>query len=152
MVDGGAGGGVRPSLVECGVIRTTARETLPERLRVVHDGIAELIQRHHPDVVSVEGIFYARNVRSTIVLGHARGVILLAAAAAGLPVVEYSPAVVKRTVVGRGGAAKPQVGYMVAQLLRLTCAPSPADAADAVAIALTHLLKGGRMAGRAGGR
>ncbi|HEV2291391.1 MAG TPA: crossover junction endodeoxyribonuclease RuvC, partial [Gemmatimonadales bacterium] len=142
----------RPSLVECGVIRTTARETLPERLRVVHEGIAELIQRHHPDVVAVEGIFYARNVRSTIVLGHARGVILLAAAQGGLPVAEYAPAVVKRTVVGRGAAAKAQVGYMVAQLLRLTRAPSPADAADAVAIALTHLLKGGRMVGHAGGR
>ena len=152
MVDGGAGGHARPSLVECGVIRTTPRESLPERLRGVHEGIAELIQRHHPDVVAVEGIFYARNARSTIVLGHARGVILLAAAQAGLPVAEYAPAVVKRTVVGRGAAAKAQVGYMVAQLLRLTRAPSPADAADAVAIALTHLLKGGRMVGRAGGR
>ncbi|HET7025788.1 MAG TPA: crossover junction endodeoxyribonuclease RuvC [Gemmatimonadales bacterium] len=148
VVDGGAGRGVRPSLIECGVIRTTARETLPERLRVVHDGITELIQRHRPDVLSVEGIFYARNVRSTIVLGHARGVILLAAAEAGLPVAEYSPAVVKHTVVGRGAATKPQVGYMVAQLLRLTRAPSPADAADAVAIALTHLLKRGPAAAR----
>ncbi|HEU5357713.1 MAG TPA: crossover junction endodeoxyribonuclease RuvC [Gemmatimonadales bacterium] len=152
VVDGGAGGRARPSLVECGVIRTTARETLPERLRVVHEGIVELIQRHRPDVVAVEGIFYARNVRSTIVLGHARGVILLAAAAAGLPVAEYAPAMVKRTVVGRGAAAKAQVGYMVAQLLRLAQAPSPADAADAVAIALTHLLRGGRMVGPAGDR
>ncbi|MGH7531776.1 MAG: crossover junction endodeoxyribonuclease RuvC [Gemmatimonadales bacterium] len=152
VVDGGAGRGVRPSLIECGVIRTSARETLPERLRVVHDGIAELIQRHHPDILSVEGTFYARNARSTIVLSHARGVILLAAAEAGLPVAEYSPAVVKHTVVGRGAAAKPQVGYMVAQLLRLTRAPSPADAADAVAIALTHLLKRGPMTGRTAGR
>lgn len=152
MVDGGAGRGIRPALIECGVIRTTVRESLAERLRVVHDGITELIQRHHPDILSVEGIFYARNVRSTIVLGHARGVILLAAAQAGLPVVEYSPAVVKHTVVGRGGAAKPQVAYMVAQLLRLTRAPSPADAADAVAIALTHLLKRGPLAGRTAAR
>lgn len=152
MVDGGAGGGVRPSLVECGVIRTTARESLPERLRAVHDGIAELIQRHRPDILSVEGVFYGRNVRSTIVLSHARGVILLAAATAGLPVAEYSPAVVKRTVVGRGGAAKGQVGYMVAQLLRLTRAPSPADAADAVAIALTHLLKRAPAAARPAAR
>lgn len=128
------------------MIRTAARDPLPERLRTVHDGVAALIERHHPEVIAVEGVFYARNVRSTIVLGHARGVILLAAAEAGCPVMEYSPAMVKKTVVGRGAAAKPQVGYMVAQLLRLTRAPSPADAADAVAIALTHLLRNRRVA------
>lgn len=141
MVDGGAGGVVRPSLVECGVIRTGARDPLPLRLRTIHEAVAGLIRRHRPAVIAVEGVFYARNVRSTIVLGHARGVILLAAAEAECPVMEYSPALVKKTVVGRGAAAKAQVGYMVAQLLRLARAPSPADAADAVAIALTHLLR-----------
>lgn len=144
VVDGGAGGGARPSLVECGVVRTDARTPLAARLRTVHDAVAELIARHHPDAVAVEGTFYARNVRSTIVLSHARGVILLAAEQAGCPVAEYSPAAVKKTVVGRGQAAKPQVGYMVARLLHLTRAPAPADAADAVAIALTHLLTAGR--------
>lgn len=132
------------SLVECGVLRTPARDPLPARLRSIYDAIGELILRHHPDVVAVEGAFYGRNVRTTMVLSHARGVILLAAELAGVVLVEYSPATVKKTVVGRGAALKPQVGYMVAQHLRLTKAPSPADAADGVAIALTHLLCAGR--------
>lgn len=127
-------------LVECGVLRTRAREPLPDRLRVIHEGLSEIIERLRPDLVAVEGVFYAANVRTTVVLGHARGVVLLAAAQAGLPVAEYSPAMVKKSVVGRGGALKPQVGYMVARLLQLRSAPSPADAADAVAVALTHLL------------
>ena len=128
-------------LVECGVFRTRPRDPLPARLAQVHEGLRELIERHRPDVLAVEDIFYATNVRTTVVLGHARGVILLAGAQAGLPVAEYSPALVKKTVVGRGAALKPQVGYMVAKLLKLESPPSPADAADAVAVALTHLLR-----------
>jgi crossover junction endodeoxyribonuclease RuvC len=127
-------------LVECGILRTRPRDGLPRRLELIHDGLRELIGRHHPDVLAVEGIFYGTNVRTTMVLGHARGVILLAAAQAGVVVAEYSPAVVKKTVVGRGAAQKPQVGYMVAKLLQLRNAPEPSDAADAVAVALTHLL------------
>lgn len=127
--------------MECGVIRAPARAPLEQRLRVVYQGVSELLARHRPDVLAVEGIFYGRNVRSTIALGHARGVVLLAAAECDCTVAEYAPATVKKTVVGRGAAAKPQVGYVVAQILRLTRAPSPADAADAVAIALTHLLR-----------
>jgi crossover junction endodeoxyribonuclease RuvC len=132
------GGSTR--LVECGILRTRSRSELPHRLAVIHDGLRELIDRHRPDVLAVEGIFYGANVRTTVVLGHARGVILLAAAQAGVVVAEYSPAVIKKTVVGRGAALKPQVGYMVAKLLQLRAAPEPADAADAVAVALTHLL------------
>ena len=75
-----------------------------------------------------------------MVLSHARGVILLAAEQHGVPIAEYSPAQIKKTIVGRGAALKPQVGYMVAQLLRLTASPQPADAADGVAVALTHLM------------
>lgn len=134
--------GTMARLVECGVLRTPPRGLLHHRLAVIYQGLRELIERHHPDVVAVEGIFYRTNVRTTVVLGHARGVILLAAAQAGVAVAEYSPAVVKKTVVGRGGALKPQVGYMVAKLLQLRAAPRPADAADAVAVALTHLLTG----------
>lgn len=133
-----------PRLVECGVIRTGARESLAARLRIISEGVSELILRHQPDVLSIEGIFYSRsvrNVRTTIVLGHARGVILLSAATAGIPIAEYSPAVVKKTVVGRGAAMKAQVGYMCAQLLRLKSPPAPADAADGVALALTHLMR-----------
>ena len=131
-------------LVECGVIRTSPRDSLPGRLEVIHQGLTELIARHHPDILAVEDIFYATNVRTTVVLGHARGVILLAGAQAGLEIAAYAPALVKKTVVGRGAALKPQVGFMVAKLLQLSAAPKPADAADAVAVALTHLLAGRR--------
>jgi crossover junction endodeoxyribonuclease RuvC len=136
-----------PRLVECGILRTRPSDSLPTRLRIIHDTIAELIARHRPDVVAVETAFYARNVRTTAVLSHARGVILLAADRAQAEIAEYAPRLVKKTVVGTGAALKPQVGFMVAQLLRLRSAPEPADAADGVAIALTHIiLKGNRMA------
>ena len=133
-----------PRLLECGVIRTHGTDPLPARLRLIHEDIAALLARHQPTVLAVEGLFHARNARTTLVLGHARGVILLAAEQAGTRVVEYSPAVVKKTIVGKGAALKPQVGYMVAQLLRLKAEPRPADAADGVAIALTHLIVAGR--------
>lgn len=129
-------------LVECGVLRTEKGTSLPRRLRTIHDGLSELIARHRPDCMAVEDIFYGKNPRSSAVLGHARGVILLNAEMANLPIAEYSPATIKKTVVGRGAALKPQVGYMVAQLLRLADPPTPADAADGVAVALTHLLFG----------
>ncbi len=142
----------RPArLIECGVVRTGAREPLAERLHAVHAAVAGLLARHRPEVLAVEGVFYAQNVRTTVVLGHARGVILLAAAEAGVPVAEYSPATVKKAVVGRGGALKAQVGYMVARLLQLEAPPAPADAADAVAIALTHLLAARHPLRRAAG-
>ena len=128
------------TLIECGVVRTPASLPLAVRLQTIHDGIAELVARHRPDAVAVEGVFYGKNVRSAIILSHARGVVLLAAQQAGIPTFEYSPAKVKKSVVGRGAAQKAQVGYAVAKLLRLKTAPTPADAADAVAIALTHLL------------
>lgn len=134
----------QPRLLECGTLETKARDPLPARLRTIHDGIAALIARHRPDAVAVESVFYAKNARTTMVMSHARGVILLAAEEAGVPVVEYSPAMVKKAVVGRGAALKPQVGYMVAQLLRLKSAPTPADAADGVALALTHVLRAAR--------
>jgi crossover junction endodeoxyribonuclease RuvC len=137
-------GGAR--LVECGVLSTNARDPLPARLRLIHDGVAELIARHRPDAMAVESVFYARNVRTTMVMSHARGVILLAGEEAGVRLAEYTPAMVKKTVVGRGAALKPQVGYMVAQLLRLRAPPSPHDAADGVALALTHVLRARRPA------
>jgi crossover junction endodeoxyribonuclease RuvC len=132
--------GTAYSLVECGVIRTSAAEALHVRLREIHDGIAELIERHRPDALAVEDVFYARNVRTTVVLGHARGVVLLAGAHAGVDVAEYPPAEIKKAVAGTGAASKQQVQFMVAQLLRLRSAPQPADAADGVAVALTHAM------------
>jgi crossover junction endodeoxyribonuclease RuvC len=129
-----------PVLVECGVVRTRPRDPLPARLAEIHDGIRELIARHRPDVLSLEDVFYAKNVRTTVVLGHARGVIMLAAHQAGLPVHEFSPSAIKKAVVGTGAASKEQVQFMLTRLLRLKSVPSPSDAADGVATALTYLM------------
>ena len=134
-----------PRLIECGVIRTPARAPLAARLKDIFDGVTELIVRHRPDALAVEDVFFARNVRTSLVLGHARGVVLLAGAQAGLAVHEYSPALIKKTVVGRGGATKEQVQFMVARLLRLKSAPHPADAADGVACALTCVMSAGTL-------
>jgi len=133
------------SLVECGVIRTHARDPLPSRLREIYDDVIALIERHRPDAMSIEDVFYAKNVRTTVVLGHARGVILLAAEQAGIAIHEYPPAEIKKAVVGSGGASKEQVQFMVMRLLRLKTAPQPSDAADGTAAALAHIM-GGRMA------
>ena len=128
------------ALVECGVIRTNPKGGLPARLHDIHAGICELIERHRPSIVAVEDVFYARNVRTTVVLGHARGVILLAAQQAGLEIREYPPAEIKKTITGSGAATKEQVQFMVTKLLRLSRAPEPADAADGVAAALCACL------------
>jgi crossover junction endodeoxyribonuclease RuvC len=124
------------TLVECGVIRTNARDPLAQRLHEVYAGVSELIARHRPDTIAVEDVFYAKNVRTTVVLGHARGVILLAGQQAGLTIHEYPPAEIKKAITGRGSATKEQVQFMVTRLLRLKSAPQPADAADGVAAAL----------------
>jgi crossover junction endodeoxyribonuclease RuvC len=139
VVRGGAPAGF-PSLVECGVIRTRPRDPLPSRLREIYEGVRELIERHKPDAISVEDVFYARNVRTTVVLGHARGVILLAAELGGVAVNEYAPAEIKKAVVGTGGATKEQVQFMLTRLLRLKSVPQPSDAADGVAAALACLM------------
>lgn len=129
-------------LLECGVIRTRARDPLAVRLHEIYAGVTELIHTHHPDVVAVEDIFYAHNVRTTVVLGHARGVILLAAQQLGLPIAEYPPAVIKKAIVGTGAATKAQVQFMLTRLLRLKSVPYPSDAADGVAAALTYAMTG----------
>ena len=127
-------------LLECGVIRTRAKAPLWERLDTLFEGVTQLIDQHEPTALALESVFYSKNIRTTITLGHARGVILLAAARANLEVAEFAPATVKKSVVGVGSAAKEQVGYMVQRLLNLQAAPEPHDAADGVAIALTYLL------------
>ena len=129
-----------PTLLECGIIRTRPKDPLPDRLCAIHDGVAELIERHKPSAMAIEDVFYARNVRTTIVLGHARGVVLLCGAKAGLEISEYTPAEIKKAVCGTGGATKEQVQFMVGSLLRLKAPPRPADAADGVAAALAHAL------------
>jgi crossover junction endodeoxyribonuclease RuvC len=134
------GQGSSMALVECGVIRTQARDPLPLRLREIFDGVTDLLQRHKPEVLSIEDVFYARNVRTTVTLGHARGVILLAGAQAGVRVHEMAPAAIKKAVVGAGAATKEQVQFMTTRLLRLKTPPKPADAADGVAAALAFLM------------
>ncbi len=129
VVETGNGAPGLGRLVECGVIRFARRTSLPDR------------KRHQPSTLALENAFYHKNVRTTLVLGQARGVVLLAAAQARLDIAEYAPATVKKTVVGAGGAGKGQVAAMVARLLRLTQAPRPADAADGVAVALTHIIR-----------
>ena len=129
-----------PHLLECGIIRTKPRDPLAARLQDIHAGVVELIQRHRPDAMSIEDVFYARNVRTTVVLGHARGVILLAGANARLEIAEYPPAEIKKAVVGAGGATKEQVQFMVMRILRLKTPPQPSDASDGVAAALAHIM------------
>jgi len=144
VIETGNGGSTRDRvgrLIECGVIRFAAKSPLPERLRALHEHITGLIARHRPSALALENAFYAKNVHTTLVLGHARGVILLAAEQAGLAIAQYPPATVKKTVAGAGGAPKAQIGSVVARLLRLKEAPKPADAADGVAVALTHILR-----------
>ena len=131
--------GRRHRLLACGTISAPAHTAFPERLHVIHAGLAALLADHRPECVAIENIFHARNVRSALKLGHARGVALLAAAAAGIAIVEYSPAEIKRAVVGFGRAEKPQVAQMVKLLLGLDAPPSPHDAADAVAVAICHV-------------
>jgi len=128
------------TLVECGVIRTRPRDPLPARLGEIYDGVTQLIARHRPDALSVEDVFYARNVRTTVVLGHARGVILLAGQQAQLAIHEFPPAEIKKAVVGSGGATKEQVQFILTRLLRLKAVPQPSDAADGVAAALAYIM------------
>ncbi len=126
-------------LVASGVVTTPSSASLSERLLAVHDGLAGLIARYHPQVAAVEELFFGRNARTALAVGHGRGVALLTLAEAGLAVYEYTPMQVKQAVVGYGHADKTQVQEMVRLLLRLDAVPQPDDAADAVAVALCHL-------------
>jgi crossover junction endodeoxyribonuclease RuvC len=130
----------RLALLECGVIRPTPKTPLPSRIRQIFEGINEVLDRFTPQVVSVESVFQGKNVRSALVLGHARGAILLAAELRDLTLAEYTPVAIKKAVVGHGSATKEQVGLMVQERLRLVAPPRPHDAADGVAAALCHLV------------
>ncbi len=126
-------------LVAFGAITAQAGEAFPLRLARIHRELATLLSTCRPDCVAIENLFYANNVRSALKLGHARGVAMLAAIEAGCPVFEYTPAEIKRAVVGYGRAEKHQVGQMVKLLLGLEAPPTPHDAADALAVAICHL-------------
>jgi crossover junction endodeoxyribonuclease RuvC len=128
--------GRRHRLVEMGTLAASAREALPRKLLKIHDGILALIGRLRPDALAVEDVFHAANTRTALVLGHVRGVVLLAGAERGLPVHEYPPAAVKQQITGFGRAEKSQVAFMVARILDLGRDARPGDATDALAVAL----------------
>jgi len=141
------------ALAEGGLIRTEAAAPLEERLRQLHSGLRQVLASFPPQVVVVEDLYsqYA-HPRTAILMGHARGVVYLAAAEAGAEVVAYPPALVKRSLTGNGRAPKEQVGRMVAQLLRLRELPRPEDVTDALALALCHCVPSRERAGRRPGR
>jgi crossover junction endodeoxyribonuclease RuvC len=128
--------GRRHRLVEKGVLLPPPRRPLHERLQHIHAGVAALIVRLRPEALAVEDVFHAANTRTALVLGHVRGVILLAGAEAGLPIHEFPPATVKAQVTGFGRAEKAQVALMVARLLDLSGEAEPGDASDALAVAV----------------
>lgn len=130
--------GNRHRLVCFGSISAPSGSSFPLRLKTVHAGLVALLVEHRPDFIAIEDLFHAKNVRSALKLGHARGVALLAAMDAGVPIAEYAPSEIKQAVVGYGRAEKAQVGRMVQLLLGLDTPPSPHDAADALAVALCH--------------
>jgi crossover junction endodeoxyribonuclease RuvC len=127
------------TLIVCGCVTTSSTMPMPERLKRIYDEMQAVIAAHAPREVAVEELFFAKNVTTAVAVGQARGVALLVAAQAGLPVSEYKPMQVKQAVHGYGLAKKEQVGEMVRVLLRLDAVPTPDDAADAAAIAICHL-------------
>jgi len=131
--------GSRHRVIACGAIATSAHAPFADKLLQIHRQLTTLIHECRPDWVAVENLFHAVNVRSALKLGHARGVAMLAAVEAGVPVIEYTPAEIKRAVVGYGRAEKQQVQQMVKMLLGLPAPPSPHDAADALAVAICHV-------------
>jgi len=128
--------GSRLRMVDVGCLETSASETLPARLLQIHRVVTDLIELHRPDILAVERLFFSKNAQTAFAVGQARGVVLLAGAAAGLPVREATPNEVKTAVTGYGAADKEQVGRMVATVLGLKAVPRPDDAADALAVAI----------------
>jgi|SRR5579859_665994 len=137
VVDQHANG--RLEFVVAGAIHLPKRESMPKRLAIVFTELSHLIFTNSPEMVAIEEVFYSVNAKSALKLGQVRGVAMLAASSAGLEIAEYSPLSIKSAVVGYGRAEKVQVQHMVAHLLRLAEPPQPADAADALAIAICHL-------------
>jgi crossover junction endodeoxyribonuclease RuvC len=134
---GPTGEGLR--MVEYGVLHTPAHAPLSERLPMLYSGLMELMGEHKPDAVAVEELFFNKNVRTALSVGHARGIAILAAAHAGIHIAEYTPLQVKQAVVGYGRATKDQVQSMVKILLHMDHIPRPDDAADALAVAICHV-------------
>jgi crossover junction endodeoxyribonuclease RuvC len=137
--------GNRFELLEATAVTTQAGTPFVQRLHEIHDGAAALLARHKPAAMAIEKLFFNTNTTTAIDVAQARGVILLAAAQAGVPVFEYTPLQVKQSVVGYGRAEKKQVQEMVRLLLRLSACPKPDDVADALAIAICHAHSAGSL-------
>ena len=125
-------------VIDYGKITSPAHTPLPKRLKMVYDGATDLVNAFKPDVVAIEELFFNTNVKTAIAVGHARGVLVLAAENAGIPIAEYTPLQIKQAVVGYGRADKNQVQQMVKMFLSLNEIPKPDDTADALAVAICH--------------
>ena len=144
VVEGSVGRPLRAVAVD--VIRTPAGDDVARRLLAIERALSEAIDTYAPDVVAVERVFSQNNVSTVIGTAQASGVAMVAAARRGLPVVLHTPSEVKAAVTGNGRADKAQVGAMITRILRLDAPPKPADAADALALAITHVWRGGARA------
>ena len=128
----------RFSTLEYGAITTTPDQLFPKRLQTIYEDYTTLLDRFHPEAVSIEKLYFGNNVTTGIDVAQARGLILLGAAQRNIPIFEYSPVQIKQAVVGYGNAEKHQVIYMTTKLLNLKSSPKPDDVADALAVAITH--------------
>jgi crossover junction endodeoxyribonuclease RuvC len=144
VVEGDVGRPLR--LVDVNVLRTTSTLPVPERLVTIEKGVDAWIDEHRPDAVAVERVFARSDVSTVMGTAQASGIALVCAARRGIPVALHTPSEVKAAVSGNGRADKAQVGAMVTRILRLDAAPKPADAADALALAITHIWRGGAQA------
>ena len=128
-----------PKLIDYGTITPNPKENISNRLFTIFSDVCELIDKHNPNIFSIEEVFYSKNFKSALMLGHARGSAMLAAAKYNLSTFEYSAKKVKQSITGNGNADKTQLQYMIKQILNLKVAPVPLDASDALGIALCHL-------------
>ncbi len=140
VIDSQKGG--RYSLLDYGIIKTPAHHPTVERLTMIQDGLTQLMQKYQPEEVAIEELFFTKNITTGIVVAEARGVILVTAHKLCGKLFEYTPNQIKQAITGWGGAEKPQVQNMVRLMLHMNCIPKPDDAADALAVALTHAQTG----------
>ena len=126
-------------LVACGCIKTKAKTDMEKRLEEIYDNLQQIIKKYNPDVMAIEELFFAKNVKTAIAVGHARGTIMLAAGKKKIPVYEYTPLQVKQAVVGYGRAQKNQIQEMLKLILNSKEIPTQDDTADSIAVALTHI-------------
>jgi len=127
-----------PRVTKYGCIYTSADKKMPDRLRIIYQRVSDLIQQYHPQEVAMEQIYFSKNSKTALSIGQARGVIMLTTSLAGIKIFDYTPLEVKQAIVGYGRAEKKQVQHMLKDLLHLVQIPYPADAADALAVALCH--------------